>query len=213
MPDLTCIYYTSNKEKPDFEARIRQTLIENMGDTPLISVSQQPIDFGNNICVGEVGASNHNAFRQLQIGAREAKTPFVCSAESDFIYPPDYFNRIPVENNEFYMAYTVYMVYDCQYFRFRRYNEGAMIVGRDYLVDSIEEMLDGNGMWSSERALPSLFKDKNTRTIKLKNPIVTFKTDHNMHQKGRRDYTKLEEVASIPYWGKAEELVKRYYEG
>lgn len=210
--DLTVIYYTSNREKPEFEAKIRQTLLDTMGDLPLISVSQKPIDFGKNICVGDVEISNYNAFRQLQIGAIEAKTNFVCSAESDCLYPKEYFNYIPKRYHTFCMMRKMYMVYESEYFYSRRVNESAMIVGRNYLIESIEEMLGGNGMWGVERKLPSLFINKRRLWVTLNTPIITFKTPENMHpKKHKRSYIKLEDVDRLPYWGTPQELTEKYY--
>ena len=110
-PDLTVIYYTSNREKPAFEAKIRQDLLLAIGDTPLISVSQQPIDFGRNICVGAVGQSEANAIRQFQIGAIAATTRFVCSAESDFLYAPERFAFCPDREDVFYGLTNWYVLF------------------------------------------------------------------------------------------------------
>ena len=41
---------------------------ESAGDTPIISVSQKPMDLGNNICVGDVERSSQNGYMQLLIG-------------------------------------------------------------------------------------------------------------------------------------------------
>ncbi len=106
--DLTIIYYTSNKEKPDFEEKVRAELLRVCGDLPIISVSQKPIDFGKNICVGNVGASGFNMFRQVLIGCREAKTLFVISAEADCLYPPEYFKFIPERENICYRNANTY---------------------------------------------------------------------------------------------------------
>lgn len=88
---LTVIYYTSNREEKEFENKVKAKLLEVIGKLPLISVSQKPIDFRKNICVGDVGVCDANLFRQIQIGCEAANTPFVISAETDCLYPPEYF--------------------------------------------------------------------------------------------------------------------------
>jgi len=78
--DLTVLYYTSNREKPEFEEIIRRKIGETIGDTPIITVSQKPVTpFGlypiknhKNIVVGDVGLSDYNIYRQMQIGCLEA---------------------------------------------------------------------------------------------------------------------------------------------
>ena len=78
MGQATIIYYTSNTENENFENKIRENILKVKGDLPLISVSQKPIDFGHNICVGELGKSYENAFYQAKIGC-EIATNSLCS--------------------------------------------------------------------------------------------------------------------------------------
>jgi len=108
--DATIIYYTSNREKPSFEKRIQENLKKNSNGLPIISVSQKPIDLGKNICVGEVGVSGFNMFRQVQIACREAKTRFVISAEADCLYPPDYFLFEPTREDICYRDTNLYVL-------------------------------------------------------------------------------------------------------
>ena len=93
--DLTVIYYTANLISDYFADNVRKKLLEVLGDTPLISVSQKPIDFGENICVGEIGASNYNVYFQILKGAKAAKTRYVMMAEDDTLYPPEHFLQRP----------------------------------------------------------------------------------------------------------------------
>jgi hypothetical protein len=215
--DTTVVYYTSNREKPEFESRIVATLLDNSGGLPIVSVSQKPMALGTNICVGDVGVCNYNAFRQMQIGAQAASTDFVCTAESDYLYPEEYFNRRVTDKEMFHCAYRTYMVYGDEYYYSRRINEAAMIVGRDYLVRALEEMLRGSGVtrtWHEECQLPSLFVGKNRCRVTLRVPMITFKTPENMHKKHHKlSYVKLEDVSTLPHWGAAEELSGKYYAG
>ena len=52
MVKITVLYYTSNREGENFEIKVREIILENKGDLPLISVSQKPIDFGKNRAKG-----------------------------------------------------------------------------------------------------------------------------------------------------------------
>lgn len=112
MRDTTVIYYTSNREKENFENKIKGRLLGSIGDTPLVSVSQKPIDFGENICVGDVGTSDHNIYRQLQMGCMRATTKYVCTAEADCLYPPSgYFDFSPPDENAAYHYTNVWILY------------------------------------------------------------------------------------------------------
>jgi hypothetical protein len=50
----TILYYTSNHEDEIFESNIIKLLKKMCGDLPIISISQKPIELGENICVGNV---------------------------------------------------------------------------------------------------------------------------------------------------------------
>jgi hypothetical protein len=147
MIDLTIIYYTNNRENPEFEYRIRRTLRRTIKPLriPLISVSQKPINFGTNICVGDVGLSAQNAWRQFQIGAIKAKTRFVCSGEHDVLYAPDFFTFKPPRDDAFYIAHPMWVLWNLRgkqraFGLKQQGSESAVIVGREYLIDMIEEL-------------------------------------------------------------------------
>jgi len=211
----TVVYYTSNREDITFENNIRQNLQETIKDIPLISVSQKPIDFGNNICVGDVGASNLNVFRQMQIGTEAAKTEFVILAEADYLHPKEYFEYEPKEQNIFYCAMPIYVLFINKgkqkiFSAKKRYCEGAIITGRDFLLECLEKMLDGQPMWSnSEISLPYLFELGKTETFYTTIPLVTFKTDAQLHRRvAHKVNTKTRE---LPHWGSVNELMRKYF--
>ena len=215
MRDLTVIYYTCNKEKPEFEAKIRRTLWHTIKSMriPLISVSHKPIDFGENICVGDVGISGHNAFRQLQIGAMAAKTKFVCPAEADFLYPREYFEFRPDTEDHFYVALPIYVLFaqkgKARAFRMKpKGSEAAMIVGREFLIDRIEQTLKDLGKWGPITNHANIFKRCPIQYYTMSIPSVTFKTDNNMH---RRTVVKYDERwTELPHWGTVTYLLRKY---
>lgn len=151
LKDLyTIVYFTSNHEDCVFEEKIRANILKNKGDISVISVSQKPIDFGKNICVGDVGLSYQNEYHQTLIGALEAVTPYIIFAESDFLYPEDYFTFIPGKEN-LYRHDNVWIVWKTRkygsYIR-KLYSEGAQISRRDYLIQKYTEYFVGLPEWS-----------------------------------------------------------------
>jgi hypothetical protein len=221
-PDLTVIYFTASVGKEDFETEIRKTLLETIQplDLPLISVSQKPLDFGENICVGDVGVSSSNGFRQLQIGAKAAKTKFVCIAESDYLYPRQYFEFIPEREDTFYVAVPTWLfdvrtnVTQRVFCRKPEGDAGAMIVGRDMLIDRIQTILGPRSTWS-DAALTrtqSAFLLKKSRinytAFDVGAPIVTFKTDGQLHFK--HPIVLRSKCTELPHWGSAESLARKY---
>ena len=209
MSNTTVVYFTSNQEELSFEEKIRNKLLQTIGDIPLISVSQKPIDFGKNICVGDIGVTNQNAWRQLQIGAQAAKTKFICAAESDYLYPREYFDFIPETDDVAYRPDEVWVLFARRskvkiFAKKPRGTETTIVVGRGYLIDAIGNML-GEEMWGNEYVDQSLIKYSFFHnTI----PIVTFKTDNNMHRKV--PYEKPSVCREIPYWGNSHDLIREY---
>jgi len=211
--DLSCIYYTSNHEDPEFEHKIQVSILE-VCDLPIISVSQKPIDFGENICVGDVGASGFNCFRQIQIACRAAKTRFVLSLEADCLYPPDYFEFVPARDDVCYRDSNLYVMPDRRTFFFHKI-EGAthaQVIGREFYLETLDRLFEGAPEWSMEEM--NFPKERWHRAdvvdgvelYQTKHPVIQIKT-----HRGMRYYTHSERVPiySLPYWGSGVELRKR----
>jgi hypothetical protein len=218
MKRVTVVYYTGNSEDAGFEQKIQEQLILSMHDCDcdLISVSQKPCTVGKNICVGEVGHSDLNAIRQLSIGIEEAKTEFVIPAESDCLYPPEYFKFIPSDEKTWYRYNNVWMM--CSWksklmawdFRKKFFSECAQILGRDFWLERIKIALDGFPQWSNEYKPIRVLREKWVNTEEWNGilPVVNIKTGN-----GLRKTTRVTggESKELPYWGVAEDLRKELF--
>ena len=219
MADVTVIYYTSNQERPNFERRIKRALLKSKGDLPLISVSQKPMALGRNVCVGRMEVCGQSALKQLYLGVSLAETEFVCTAESDCLYPPAYFEFQPTNPGIFYVIKPLWVLFAqnigrrqwrrCGTFgRKTDYGElSAMHVGRDTLLRRIEFVLDNWG-----RRKPHLCvlqpAEVEKQIVDMPQGVITFKTDQNMH---RFTMTiSASQTPELPYWGSGSELVERY---
>jgi hypothetical protein len=215
----TILYYTSNKEKPGFERRIRETLLKNCGNLPIISISQKPINLGTNICVGDdIGVSGFNMFRQVLIGCEKATSDFVISAEADCLYPSEYFTYTPPRLDACYRNSNLYVMPDQRAFFFYK-EEGAthaQIIGREYYIKRLKELFGDAPMWSEEeKNFPRERHHKldvfdKIEYYRTENPIVQIKT-----HRGMRYYTRSSRVPipSLPYWGDGEIIRRRYIKG
>ena len=213
--DATIIYYTSNKENPKLEEKVKENILQNCGDLPIISVSHKPIEFGKNICVGDVGASGFNMFRQVQIACREATTKFVISAEADCLYPSDYFQFIPERDDVCYRNSNLYVMAHKRPILWKK--EGgathAQVVGREFYLEKLRQLFAGAPEWSiEEKNFPKErwhYQDVFSRIkyYETKNPVLQFKTSDSM-----RHHTTSDRIdrSEIPYWGKALDLRKKY---
>jgi len=216
--ELTVIYYTSNRECEEFEKRVRDNILEVCGGLPIISVSQKPIDFGQNIVVGDVGSSGFNMFRQVMIACQEATTRFVVSAESDCLYPPDYFQFIPPRDDRCYRNSNLYVMPQHRTFFWRK-GEGAthaQVINREFYLNRLVQLFKGAPQWSvEEKNFPKerLRKDDVFGSSKIEyyetiNPVVQIKTSQSM-----RHYTNSDRIDrhELPYWGTGVQFRDKYY--
>lgn len=220
LEDLyTIVYYTGNTESSDFEDKIIENLIKQSGNIPIISVTQKPLNLGKNICVGNVGHSYFNAFRQILIGVKEVKTPYVIRAESDFIHSPSYFSfKNPVK--DVYMFDNVWMVFHKSARRFEKafYKKGAsdgcQIFKKEKYIELAEKEFEGKPMWSTEHGARNVFERKRVELF-TGVPCISFKTEDGMsfftktklHPSGTFRFKS--EV--LPYWGTATEIENKYF--
>ena len=135
----TIIYYTANREDPVFEQKIIDDMLSKKGDIPVISVSQKPMDLGQNVCIGDVGFSYLNERKQILMAAKLVKTEYIITAESDFLYPPEYFNFEP-KGDDLYRWDNIWIMWlndrsRTRFYKKRSVSDGAQIVKRDYFVD------------------------------------------------------------------------------
>ena len=212
MEDLTIIYYTANTENTIFEQRIINNLKEQAGNIPIISVSRKPIDLGKNICIGEQPVCYSNSWKQLLIGLKEAKTKFCIAAESDVLYPPEYFKFIPPTEDNVYRYTNVWVCFYGKAGLWRKpWSEGAQICGRKYWIERLENALGNNDGWEPMSDTLNISKrifstrDKYSWTG---NPAITFKTRHGINYKTGFYHGR---VKSLPYWGTIKSIYKRMF--
>ena len=214
----TIIYYTSNREKPDFEERVKENILKVSMGLPIISISQKPINFGRNYCVGDVGASGFNMFRQVQIACQIATSDFIISAECDCLYPPDYFTFTPEKLDVCYRDSNLYVMPDMRDFYFSK-KEGAthaQIVGRKFYLDTLNKLFDGAQKWMpEEKNFPKeRWKQEDVfphvEHYHTENPVFQIKTHKGMRYFTHSDRTPIQ---SIPYWGDGRKAREFYLHG
>ena len=208
--EKTIIYYSANTEKESFEQKIRDNILKHSQGLPIISVTQKPIDFGRNICVGIQDNCYMNEFRQIRIALENVTTPYVVVTEADNLYPPDYFAFDPPEKGHFYRYMNVWISWLKKHrFYFKSSSDGSQMVDRDMWLDIINEVLKGKPEWVTKDSEPlprfTPRTDKNY-TWNSENPVVTFKTGNGVNYSTA--WKKNSQVKSLPFWGDCYELKK-----
>ena len=170
------------------------------------------MDLGQNICVGDVGASGYNFLRQVQIACQNALTPFVIHAESDCLYPPDYFTFTPPKLDIPYRNTNIYVQkYRKDYFCKKNNSTFSQIVGKDFYLKRLQELFGYQPIWNIQyKNFPKEIK-KNLfdkfEYFNTKNSCISFKTGQGMRKHSNCDEIP---VYKLPYWGDVRELRRNY---
>lgn len=207
------IYYTSNSENEEFEKKIKDNILKACGRIPIVSVSQKPIDFGKNICVGDVGVSEFNALRQILIACENATSDYVICAEADCLYAPDYFAFQP-DGKDLYRNTNTYLIGDKRDFYWKK-NEGGLwsqIVKRYFYINRLKELFENEPMWDKTKRNfvkekgRKLFEENEMTKIETKNPSISFKKN------GMRHYSHSDRtpIFVLPFWGYSKQLIEKY---
>lgn len=110
--DKTILYLTDNRLDMFLAKRCRELLLKASCGLPIVSVSQKPIPFGENICVGEIGRSGLSMDTQTLEGLLRIKTKWVAFAEHDCIYSSEHFAWTPPDDENFFYNDNAWL---CQY--------------------------------------------------------------------------------------------------
>ena len=224
--DCTIIFYTANMLHEPFAGKVREQLLKAAGDIPVISVSQKPMDFGTNVCVGDTGRSHLNLYRQILIGSKAAKTKYVAMAEDDILYSYEHFHtRLPSPNTFLYNInkWSIFTWNHPAIFSYReRMVVNSLIAERDMLVDSLQERFDKypdeSKVELSHWGDPGRYEDKlgvtirKTETFKSSVPNIVFSHPEAFGYLNLGNRKKLgpERVYELPIWGKAEDILRIY---
>jgi hypothetical protein len=224
MKDKTVIYYSSNREKPEYEERIARDLLTKIGDLPLISVTQKPMPYlGDNIVVGDVGLSYWNIYKQMQIAIEKSKTRWIITAEADCLYPPTgYFDFNPPDlplltddmkdgfgyNPKYaYHFRNLYILYkNVPDFHEKHFSLCGLVADADYLLSRIYRSTKKRITWvdgySKPRPLFNKFNGWSDFTGDIS--IINMKTLVG----GLKNWTGVTEnhKAELPFWGSAKEM-------
>jgi len=222
MAKPAIIYYTSNQENEEFEKKIRDNILDVCGGIPIVSVSQKPIDFGKNICVGEVGVNDDNLFRQVQIACQNTDADYIINTEADVVYPEDYFKFVPPSLSQVYRSDNIWILYGRRkgYYK-KEYSEGGQIIGREFYLSILEKALRDLPKWNPltykngicpGRPEPQgpINKIRNPFTLsRVKweyfrtDPIISVKTGNGLRHYGGRSWGHEE---NLPIWGNYKSL-------
>lgn len=222
MNDITIIMLTPNKVPKQWAEYHKGVLLEAIGDTPLITISKEPLDWGQNIIQTEYGLLN--LYKQLLRGAKLASTPYVAVAEDDTLYPKEHFEFRPPLNKIAYdlNRWVTFTWGEPFYFHKPHFCTGGMIAPRELLIFSLEEKFNkypdkmptgllkevGRNDWEKRNRITPI----PTVSYYAKYPYLCFNHDFSVELNQANHIKRVWPVRAfdIPKWGRAEEIVKRF---
>ena len=115
------LYYTDNRLDPLIMEACQKNLRTAAGSKRIVSVSIDPLDFGDNIAI-RLAPGYLTMFRQILMGLEELETDIVFFAEHDVLYHPTHFDFVPERDDTIYYNQNCWKVrtddghalyYDC----------------------------------------------------------------------------------------------------
>jgi hypothetical protein len=221
--DVTVVYYTANVLSEPFVSNTKKKLLEAIGDLPLISVSKKPMDFGQNICVGDTPRNTIWAWRQALIGAKAAKTKYIALAEDDVFYSAEHFTRFTPPPDTFYYNATVWSLYTWTEPIFSWHGRRVMhslLCERNLFIETMDELFakypnddDLPLKWLGE---PGRYEERLGTTPRksemfmtvIPNIVVSHPEAIGFESLGTRKRHHRLRATALSYWGSAEDVLK-----
>lgn len=192
-------------------------------DTRIVSVSREPMDFGDNFNVS-TPRSHINIYRQALIGAKQATTKYIAITEDDVFYSPEHFRRRPspgkfAYNMNSWGLYTWQDFY-CQKLGGRK-NLNGLICERELFIEAMEERFakypESNAdisIWAEpgkyERQLGVTVRETETFVTNPPNIVFTHEDELSFNNLGKRKRVGEIRAITIPYWGSASGILELY---
>lgn len=221
--DLTIIYLTAN-QLPEHWVKYQQSILRAaIRDMPVITVSREPVDFGDTLLIDSEPRSHLNMYKQMLKAAKMAKTKYIASAEDDVLYSRDHFTymRPPDDkvayNGSRWSLYTWNPVFSVKH----RISNCTLIAPRELWIKAWEERLakfPGDSMpphrvseigrnnqerWMGVTEVPMMWYYSGT-------PVIHLNHDNGTDSVGRNKKLGEHRALRIPYWGKATDIVKEF---
>ena len=219
MKDLTCIFLTVNRVPEKWTQYQKEVLLKAIGDTPIITISKKPLDWGTNL-IQEEEPSMQNIYRQILRGAKLATTPYIAIAEDDCLYQKEHFTYRPPLDTFAYdyhrWGLMTYPVFGRNSFYYNdRMSNSTLIAPRELTIETLEERFNKYpnhriGELGKE-AGTVLTRNKVVRYCPMSSNVflshVNAIDPYEQKMKKRRGFVRAYE---IPYWGRPKDILKHF---
>lgn len=216
MNDLTVLFLTVNRVPVQWAEYQKQILLEAIEDTPLITISKKPLDWGLNLIQDEE-PSVSNIYRQILRACKVAKTAYIAITEDDTLYHKSHFEFRPPMDTYAYDGHRwgIFTWGEPFYYHKDRISNAAMIAPRELVIESLEARFKRY----PENNIGELGKEKGTAIDRKKTVMywprvgMIFFSHVNALDPTERHKSKRPgavQAFDIPYWGQAQNLVEYF---
>jgi len=205
------VYYTDSQLDEQLANAVRKQIKKACGPIPIISVSQKPLKFGTNICVGEKPKIYQSMHEQLLTGL-EAAPPesIVYTCEHDVFYHPSHFAKLPKSaEHAYFNTNRYYYKRGAGYFIEARgiRTMSQCVAYREVLIDHCRARLDKWARGDEGRMKIRYYAWSSER------PNVDIRHGANLTGDGhyKRAYYRgeLEGIGNLPGWGSPPHFERR----
>jgi hypothetical protein len=221
--DITIIMLTANRVPEKWAEFHKEKLIEAAGSSPIITISRKPLGWGVNLLDSEVYTPSNIYFQLLQ-GAKAATTDFIGVAEDDTLYPREHFEYRPPSDTFAYNMnrFGIFTWGVPTYFWKDRISNSTLIAPRKLVIEALEERFNKYPTGTPSYFTGELGRENienklgvsRRKSLWFSTEISIVRIDHELgidrlsrtHRKGMG----ILRAYDIPYWGKAEDIIKRF---
>ena len=217
---ITLIYYTANRIPDKFAENVRDEIFVMANGKPIISISQKPLDFGKNICVGDIGYKVSNVYRQILIGAKEADTDYVACCEDDTLYVSEHFDFFPEEDAFYYNENRWNLNPTEYYYRMNRFNMSVCVAPTKLMIKTLEERFEKFGGTHPRHSGEPGRHEKSMgltpvkmRKFRTDNPVIQINHRISLGSVRKKKFVSDKFVEYLPYWHSASDLWRNVMDG
>jgi hypothetical protein len=223
MNDITIIFITANKVPKSWAEYQKQSLIEAACGSRIITISYEPLDWGNDNLI-QTEYNLDNVYRQMLRGAKMATTSHIAVAEDDTLYSMHHFHSIKFSEDAVFYNLCCWQLqtWNPVYYLRVNFSNHAMVAPTKLFVDAIEERYakfpDGlPHAGAGEVGRVSVEAILGVTNIKARNfssniGIVHFQHPYSIDPLEQKQKKRVGPIRAydIPYWGPSSELVKKF---
>ena len=221
--DLTIIFLTANKVPKKWAQFQKEKLIEAAGNSPIITISREPLDWGINFLQTQPYSAS-NIYFQLLKGANAASTEYIGVAEDDTLYPKEHFEYRPEADTFAYNMnkFGLFAWGKPTYFWKNRFKNSTLIAPRKLIIEALEERFNKypNGtpegltgeMGRSNLEDKLMLKRRKSAWFSTEISIIAIDHEFGIDRLARthRKRKGILQAYDIPYWGRAEDIIKKF---